>query len=96
VNAYFSQRMGFTKPGAELRALGEDTSSGSGAGQAITPQSWTARFVDFLYPLTLMGRAGASRLPMETEQVNVPQFTAPVVPQWVAENSATSLDGNPA
>ena len=46
LNEAFGQMLGFTKPGAELRALGEDTSSGSGAGQAIAPQSWTAHFID--------------------------------------------------
>jgi HK97 family phage major capsid protein len=92
-NAYWGQRMGFHKPGAELRALGEDT---SGSGQAITPQSWQAKFIDYLYPLTLMGKAGASRMPMETEIVNVPQFTAPTQPVWAAENASTSLDATPA
>jgi HK97 family phage major capsid protein len=93
LNAYWGQRMGFAKPGAELRALGEDT---AGSGQAITPQSWQSSFVDYLYPLTLMGRAGASKLPMDTEIVNLPQFTAPTAPVWAAENAATSLDANPA
>jgi HK97 family phage major capsid protein len=92
-NAYWGQRMGFHKPGAELRALGEDT---SGSGQAITPQSWQAKFIDYLYPLTLMGKAGASRMPMETEIVNVPQFTAATQPVWAAENASTSLDATPA
>jgi HK97 family phage major capsid protein len=92
-NAYWGQRMGFATPGAELRALGEDT---AGSAQAITPQSWQAKFIDYLYPLTLMGKAGASRMPMETELVNVPQFTSPTQPVWAAENAATSLDASPA
>jgi HK97 family phage major capsid protein len=94
-NAYWGARLGLTGPGgnAEIRALNEDT---SGSGLAITPQSWTARFIDYMYPNTLLGQLGASIVPMTTELVNVPQFTAPVQPQWVAEGSATSLDGNPA
>jgi HK97 family phage major capsid protein len=94
-NAYWGARLGLASRSnnAETRALNEDT---SGSGLAITPQSWTARFIDYAYPNTLLGQLGASIVPMTTELVNVPQFTAPVQPQWVAEGSATSLDGNPA
>lgn len=94
-NAYWGSRLGLTGPGgnAEVRVLNQDT---SGSGLAITPQSWTARFIDYAYPNTLLGQLGASIVPMTTELVNVPQFTAPVQPQWVAEGSSTSLDGNPA
>jgi HK97 family phage major capsid protein len=92
-NSYWAQRLGLSKAGAETRALNEDT---VGSGLAITPQSWTARFIDYMYPNTLLGQLGASIVPMTTELVNVPQFTAPVQPQWVAEGSATSLDANPA
>ena len=92
-NAYWGQRLGLSKPGAETRALAEDT---SGSGLAITPQSWTARFIDYAYPQTLLGRLGASMVPMQTELVNVPQLTAPVQPQWVSEAGATVLDANPA
>ena len=92
-NAYWAQRMGLSPRGAEYRALGEDT---AGSGQAITPQTWTAQFIDYLYPMTLLGNLGASRVMMPTEQVNVPQFTAPVQPQWIAENTATTLDANPS
>ena len=92
-NAYWGARLGLTKPNAEMRALGEDT---VGSGQAITPQSWTAKFIDYLYPKTMLGQLGASMVPMTTELVNVPQLTGAVQPQWVAENSATSLDATPA
>lgn len=92
-NAYWGARLGVAKAGAETRALNEDT---SGSGLAVTPQSWQARFIDYAYPNTLLGKLGASIVPMTTEIVNVPQFTAPVQPQWVAEGGATSLDGNPA
>jgi HK97 family phage major capsid protein len=93
LNAYWGQRLGFAASGAELRALGEDT---SGSGQAITPQSWTASFIDYLYPLTVLGGAGITRVPMSTELVNVPQFTAPVQPAWLAENSGIGIDTSPA
>jgi HK97 family phage major capsid protein len=94
-NAYWGSRLGLSGPGSnpEVRVLNQDT---VGSGLAITPQSWTARFIDYMYPNTLLGQLGASLVPMTTELVNVPQFTAPVQPQWVAEGSATSLDGNPA
>lgn len=92
-NEYWGQRFGFHKRGAETRALGEDT---VGSGAAITPQTWTATFIDYLYANSLLGDLGASKVMMPTEQVNIPQFTAPVQPQWVAENTATTIDGNPA
>ena len=56
-NAFWGQRFGFAPRGAEMRALGEDT---AGSGQAITPQTWTAQFIDYLYPMTLLGNLGAS------------------------------------
>jgi HK97 family phage major capsid protein len=92
-NAYWGARLGLTRSNTETRALNEDT---VGSGLAITPQSWTAKFIDYLYPLSLLGRLGASVVPMTTELVNVPQLTGAVQPQWVAEGSATSLDGTPA
>jgi HK97 family phage major capsid protein len=92
-NEYWGARLGLTRSNAEVRTLNQDT---VGSGQAITPQSWTARFIDYCYPNTLLGKLGASIVPMQTELVNVPQFTAPVQPAWIAEGSATSLDGNPA
>ncbi len=93
LNEYWAQRMGLKAPGAELRALGEDT---SGSGLAITPQAWTASFVDFLYPLTVLGRAGITRFAMPTELYNMPVFTAPAQPAWIAENSTVGIDANPA
>jgi HK97 family phage major capsid protein len=92
-NAYWGARLGLTRSNSETRALNEDT---VGSGIAITPQSWTARFIDYMYPNTLLGQLGASVVPMATELVNVPQLTAPVQPQWITEGSATSLDANPA
>jgi HK97 family phage major capsid protein len=92
-NAYWGARLGLSKPNAEVRTLNEDT---AGSGLAITPQSWTARFIDYAYPLTLLGQLGASVVPMTTELVNVPQLTGAVQPQWIAEGSATSLDATPA
>lgn len=92
-NAYWGQRLGFAKAGTELRTLQEDT---SGSAQAITPQSWSAKIIDYVYPNTIIGKLGATVIPMETEQVNLAQFTAPVQPQWVAEAGSTSLDANPA
>jgi HK97 family phage major capsid protein len=90
LNDYWGARMGLR---SETRALGEDT---AGSGQAITPQSWTAQFIDFLYPATLVGRAGASMLALQTEIVNVPQLTGAVQPAWLAENASSSIDATPA
>ena len=93
MNEAWGQRLGFARPGAELRALGEDT---TGSGLAINPQSWTSSFIDYLYPMTVLGRAGISRVPMSTEIVNKPQFTDPVQVAWIAENSTIGIDANPA
>src|ERR1017187_10478250 len=94
--AYWGARLGFCPPNAETRALGEDTSSGSGAGAAVSPQTWSADVIDYLYAATILGRVGATVVPMANEQVNVPQFTATVAPTWVAENGSISLDATPA
>jgi HK97 family phage major capsid protein len=93
LNEYWGQKLGFSSRSDELRALGEDT---VGSGNAIVPQTWTASFIDYLYANTIAGPLGVSRVPMSTEQVNVPQFTSPVAPAWLAENSTIGIDASPA
>ena len=93
LNAYWGQRLGFAKPGAEMRALGEDT---TGSGQAITPQAWSSSYVDVLLPATIMGAVGARTVMMDQETVNVPVFSSTVSPTWIAEAGSISLDANPA
>jgi HK97 family phage major capsid protein len=94
-NAYWAQRMKLTRPGAELRALGEDTASGAGAGQPIVPQEWSTTFVDILRPNLVVGQAGCSILPLEEEIYNLPQYVSDVSPQWLAEDAQLTLDANP-
>ena len=91
LNEYWGHRLGFAR--RESRALAEDT---SGSGLAITPQSWTAQVVDFLYADAVLGQLGISRVPLPTEIQNVPVHTAPVQPAWLAENATIGLDANPA
>jgi HK97 family phage major capsid protein len=75
----------------EVRALGEGT-----AGSAINPIAWSASVIDYLYPQTILGKVGATRVPMAAQQVKVPQLTGVPSPTWVAENGALSLDAGPA
>jgi HK97 family phage major capsid protein len=93
LNAYWGQKLGLARPGAESRALGEDT---GGSGQAITPQSWVADYVDVLLPNTILGKVGARTVMMDRETVNVPIFSSTVSPSWIAEAGSISLDANPA
>jgi HK97 family phage major capsid protein len=94
MNEAFGQACGFSKKSAEYRALGEDT---PGSGQAITPQSWTANFVDYLYPMTLVGKLGISRVALPTEIMNVPVLTTPSAgPAWIPENSTIGIDAGAA
>jgi HK97 family phage major capsid protein len=87
---YWAVKLGLR---AETRALNEDT---SGSGLAITPESWVGSVIDYLYPMTVLGRAGITRSHMATEVVNVPQFAEPVAPAWIAESSPIGIDANPA
>ena len=96
MNAYWAERCGIRRPSIETRALGEDTSSGAGAGQAIVPQQWSTTFVDLLRSKLVLSKAGVSTLPMTTEQYHLPQWMADIPqPAWIVENAATSLDANP-
>jgi hypothetical protein len=81
------------KPSIESRALLEDT---AGSGQAISPQAWSADFVDVLLPNTILGEVGANRVAMEHETLNVPVYTSTVSPNWLAEAASISVDANPA
>ena len=92
-NQYWGQRMGFAKPGAEMRALGEDT---GGSGQALSPVSFLPQFVDVLLPNSIAGRVGFQTLMMDNETVNIPVFSSTVSPTWIAEAGSISLDANPA
>lgn len=92
-NAYWGARLGFTKPNAETRALGEDT---VGSGQAITPQAWQSQFVDVLLPNSVMGALGVHQVMMDQETVHIPVFSSTVSPTYVAEAGSISLDANPA
>jgi HK97 family phage major capsid protein len=93
LNRMWAERFGFEKQSMETRTLLEDT---AGSGQAITPQSWTADFIDVLLPNTILGKVGSHVIPMSTEYVNVPVFTSTVSPQWIAESGSVTLDANPA
>ena len=82
----------FTRAAAdEVRALGE----GSGGG-AINPISWSASVIDYLYPMSILGKVGATRVPMAAQQVVVPQLTGVPSPTWIAENGSIGLDAGPA
>jgi HK97 family phage major capsid protein len=96
LNAYWAERCGLKAPSIESRALGEDTTSGAGAGQAIVPQEWSTGFIDLLRAKLVLSQAGMSTMPMATEVYNYPQWTADVAPSWIAENAAVSLDANPS
>jgi HK97 family phage major capsid protein len=93
LNRWAGELFGFAPRSVESRALGEDT---GGSGQAITPQAWSANFIDVLLPNTVLGRVGASFVPMQQETVTVPVLTSTVSPAWVAEGGSISLDANPA
>lgn len=93
LNDFWGYKLGLTANDVAYRAMGEDS---VGSGQAVVPQSWTANFIDFLYANTVMGQLGMTRVPQATEIYNMPQFTAPVQPAWLAENSTIGIDANPA
>jgi HK97 family phage major capsid protein len=106
--SYWSQRLGFSKPGAEIRndpfapetrtvyGLGEDTSSGSGAGADIVGQLWGHQVVDLIRAKTFTGRLGATTVPLATEITNVPLWASDVAPAYVPEQTAMSLDITPS
>lgn len=91
LNEFWAQRLGLARH--ESRALAED---GAGSGLAITPQSWTASVIEYLYADAVLGQLGVTTVPMPTEIYNVPVQTAPVAPAWLAENATIGLDANPA
>jgi hypothetical protein len=99
LNEYWGSLIGhsvgqrWTNGKRESRAILEDTVN---SGQAITPQSWTGQFFDYLYPLTVLGRAGVTRVPMSTELVNVPVLASPAEPAWLPEASSIGVDSSPA
>lgn len=95
LNRYWAERCGLVMPTMESRVLGEDTSSGAGAGQAIVPQEWSTSFIDLLRAKLVLSDAGITTMPMHTEIFNYPQWLSDTAPTWIAENAAVSLDGNP-
>jgi len=97
-DAYWGQRLGIVKPGAETRTvygLGEDTSSGSGAGQSIVGQLWGHELQDLIRAKLFLAKFNYTTVPMVGEILNVPVFEADVAPAFVSENTALSLDTTP-
>lgn len=97
-NAYWGQQCGFAKPGPELRAiygLGEDVSSGSGAGNAVVATLWAHEVVDLIRAKCWLFAAGATTVPVMSELTNFPIWEADVQPAYVAETGSVSLDTTP-
>jgi HK97 family phage major capsid protein len=97
-DAYWGQRLGFMKPGLESRTvygLGEDTSSGSGAGQSIVGQLWGHELQDLIRAKLWLSHFNVTTVPMVGEILNVPVFEADVAPAFITENTALSLDTTP-
>ena len=96
LNEYAGALLGFNKKSsvATRAALGEDTSSGSGAAQAIAPQAWTAQIIEYLLPNSVSAQLGVSFFNQPTELYNLPVASGIPSPTWIAENGAVSLDGN--
>ena len=95
MNRYWQERFGFAPRSIETRALGEDTSSAAGAGQAIVPQAWSTSFIDLARANLVAGPAGVTTMPMTTEKFNLPVWAADVAPVYLAENASNSLDATP-
>jgi HK97 family phage major capsid protein len=95
VNRYWAERMGLSKPTMETRTLGEDTTSGSGAGQSIVPIEFSTTFIDIIRPKLILSQAGVQMMPMTTEHYNLPQYLSDVAPVYLAENTANSIDALP-
>jgi HK97 family phage major capsid protein len=97
-DAYWGQRLGITRPGLESRTvygLGEDTSSGSGAGYSIVGELWGHELQDLIRAKLFLSFFDVTTVPMTSEVINVPVFEADVAPAFVAENTALSLDTTP-
>jgi HK97 family phage major capsid protein len=97
-NSYWTARF-HGQANAETRAvtgMGEDVSSGSGAGAGAVGQVWSAEVYDLVRARTFSHALGASTMPLMTEITNHPQFLADVAPAWVGEGTATAGDVSPS
>ncbi len=84
---------------AETRAitgLGENISSGSGAGSAVVAQIWSHDVIDLVRQKCWSSRAGAQTVPLQTQLTNLPILQADVAPTYLAESNAAGLDISPA
>jgi HK97 family phage major capsid protein len=93
IERYWSERLGFKAASVESRALGEGTTSGSGAAAAVVPDVWAADFIDLLRARLVL--PDATIMPMSSVRYHMPVFAADVAPAYVAENASVNLDGNP-
>lgn len=97
-DAYWSQRLGFAKPGAESRVvgMGEDTTTGSGAGNAVVGQIWGHELQDLIRAKLWLSRFNVTTVPMTGEVLNVPVFQSDVQPAFITESNALALDITPS
>jgi HK97 family phage major capsid protein len=97
-NAFWGARMGFCKANAETRVvgLGEDTTSGAGAANAVIATVWAHEVQDLIRADCFLFEAGATTFPMPSEIYNLPLFSADIAPSYVAEAASVSLDTTPS
>lgn len=97
-NSYWAARW-HREQNAETRAvvaMGEDISSGSGAGAGVVGQQWSREVFDLIRARTFLHELGCSVMGLETEITNAPEFLSDVAPTWVGEGSAVDLDITPS
>jgi HK97 family phage major capsid protein len=76
--------------------LGEDTSSGSGAGQSVVGELWGHELQDLIRAKLWLSQFNLTTVPMTGEVMHVPVFQSDIAPAFITENAALSLDISPS
>lgn len=75
-----------------VSGMGEDLTSGAGAGSAVVPQIWAHNVIDIIRAKTFGDRLGVTTVPMTSEIMNLPTLQNELSPVYVAGQGGVGLD----
>lgn len=75
-----------------VTGMGEDLTSGAGAGSAVVAQIWAHNVIDIIRAKTFGDRLNVTTIPMATEIMNLPTLQNEISPVYIAEQNGLGLD----
>jgi len=75
-----------------VTGMGEDLTSGAGAGSAVVAQIWAHNVIDIIRQKTFGDRLNVTTVPLSSEIYNLPTLQNEIAPVYISEQSGLGLD----